>query len=402
MTKNVFVSYTHDSNAHKEWVRDLATFLLKNGINAILDQWDVEFGDDLAAFMEKSITTSDRVLAICTDQYIQKANEGIGGVGYEKKICTAEMLSDPANCRRFVPVVRNVTGERKLPTFFGTPYFVDLSDGQDSGEARHELLRVMHEIPSEKPPLGRSPFLPELSQDSSDIETQPDLPVLGNDILIEFNKRFAQSFPGLRGVQWFCDADIIAERLQILLRQPLIYKEGHLVWWWRGPANMQIKRFERIDGRHFLMDVEELNISRIAAVNIRDIYYRKYIYVETNADESTGLYPVNEENAMQRIEKTGYDYEEYGLVDGTIPVTRPEYDDGAAMIDRRPVDIAGRVELRSRYTTPYNFFIAPNQSPINNSKFDYEIESLLNRILHEKHEFDQLNEFVQRLPRRYR
>ena len=402
MTKNVFVSYSHDSNAHKEWVRDLATFLRENGINAILDQWDVEFGDDLAAFMESSITTSDRILAICTDKYIKKANEGQGGVGYEKTICTGEMLADPENRRRFIPVVRNVTGNRKLPTFFGASYFVDLSDGKDNGSTRHALLRAVHEVPSEKPPLGPSPFLAEQSQPQNDIESQPDLPVLGNDVLFEFNKRFAQSFPGLRGVQWFCDPDIISERLQILLRQPLIFKEGHLVWWWRGPANMQIKRFERIDGRHFLMDVEELNISRIAAVNVRDIYYRKYIYVQTNADEPTGLYPLNEEDVMQRVERTGYDYEEFGLVDGTIPVTRPEYDDDAAIIDGRPVDIAGRVELRSRYTTPYNFMIAPNESPINNSEFDYDIESLLNGILRKENQFDELNELIQRLPRIHR
>ena len=165
---------------------------------------------------------------------------------------------------------------------------------------------------------------------------------------------------------------------------------------------MQIKRFERIDGRHFLMDIEELNISRIAAVNVRDIYYRKYIYVQTNADEPTGLYPVTEEDVMQRVERTGYDYEEFGLVDGTIPVTRPEYDDNAAIIDGRPVDIAGRVELRSRYTTPYNFMIAPNESPINNSEFDYDIESLLNGILREENQFDDLNELIQRLPRKHR
>ena len=34
--KRVFISYSHDSDAHKEWVRDLASFLVGHGIDVIL------------------------------------------------------------------------------------------------------------------------------------------------------------------------------------------------------------------------------------------------------------------------------------------------------------------------------------------------------------------------------
>jgi hypothetical protein len=90
----VFISYSHDSYQHKSWVKKLATDLRENGVDAILDQWDVGLGDDLAAFMESGITSSDRVIAICSKDYVTKANEGEGGVGYEKMIVTGELVEN--------------------------------------------------------------------------------------------------------------------------------------------------------------------------------------------------------------------------------------------------------------------------------------------------------------------
>ena len=37
----VFVSYSHDSDLHKGWVLTLATRLVANGVNVLLDQWDL-------------------------------------------------------------------------------------------------------------------------------------------------------------------------------------------------------------------------------------------------------------------------------------------------------------------------------------------------------------------------
>ena len=78
----VFISYSHDSQQHKEWVLGLATALRTNGIDAVLDQWDLSPGQDIAAFMARGIRTADRVLLICTGPYVSKAETGVGGVGY--------------------------------------------------------------------------------------------------------------------------------------------------------------------------------------------------------------------------------------------------------------------------------------------------------------------------------
>ncbi len=90
----VFVSYSHDSDEHKEWVLRLGTKLRQNGVDVVLDRWDLGAGDDMTLFMEKGVRDSTRVLVICTDTYVRKADVGEGGVGYERLIITARLVRD--------------------------------------------------------------------------------------------------------------------------------------------------------------------------------------------------------------------------------------------------------------------------------------------------------------------
>jgi hypothetical protein len=83
-----------------------------------------------------------------------------------------------------------------------------------------------------------------------------------------------------------------------------------------------------------------------------------------------------------------------------MPVTRAEYDDGAAIVNGKPVDILGRVALRVRYITPYNFLIAPFESPINNVAFDYELRGFLNDLLQGRDVFEKMCQSIIRLPKR--
>ena len=88
----VFISYSHDSASHKEWVLNFATTLRNRGIDAVLDQWDLKPGDDIPHFMETELSRSDFVIMVCTESYVEKANAGQGGVGYEKMIMTSSLL----------------------------------------------------------------------------------------------------------------------------------------------------------------------------------------------------------------------------------------------------------------------------------------------------------------------
>ena len=70
----VFVAYSHDSPEHKSWVADFSRELRSYGINVVLDQWDLKYGDDVTLFIESNIREAEKVLIICTDKYIEKTN----------------------------------------------------------------------------------------------------------------------------------------------------------------------------------------------------------------------------------------------------------------------------------------------------------------------------------------
>jgi len=55
------ISYSHDSQAHKDWVRALAERLTKDGIKVVLDQWHLSLGMHCLASWKRA----SRVRATC-------------------------------------------------------------------------------------------------------------------------------------------------------------------------------------------------------------------------------------------------------------------------------------------------------------------------------------------------
>jgi hypothetical protein len=152
-----FISYSHDSQSHKKWVLDLATRLRNAGVDAILDQWELKAGDDLPHFMEQNLAACDYVLMICTEKYVQKANGGLGGVGYEKMIVTSDLMKG-IDSNKVIPVIRQ-EGTRNVPTFLKTKLFVDFSKSDDFEFGFDELVRTLHNAPLyKKPEIGNNPF----------------------------------------------------------------------------------------------------------------------------------------------------------------------------------------------------------------------------------------------------
>jgi hypothetical protein len=92
----------------------MACRLVESGVETTLDQWDLQLGSNLMKFMEHGLTKSDRVLVVCTDNYNKKSNEGLGGVGYEKNVLTAELFIDQ-DTAKFIPCIRGVTTRLKTP-----------------------------------------------------------------------------------------------------------------------------------------------------------------------------------------------------------------------------------------------------------------------------------------------
>ncbi len=153
----VFISYSWDGDEHKDWVRQLASHLRGHGVNVVLDQWDVRLGDDLPFFMEQGLSKAHLVLCICSSQYVEKANAGKGGAGYEKRILAADMLND-SNRRHIIPIIKNNHSESKLPIFLSGLLYLDFDRGNYYDCYRSLLERIFGEDIRNKPPLGENPF----------------------------------------------------------------------------------------------------------------------------------------------------------------------------------------------------------------------------------------------------
>src|SRR5438132_2173190 len=154
----LFVSYSHDSEQHKDWVLTLTTRLMANGVDVILDQWDLTLGADLPRFMEQGLSEAKRVLAICTDDYVQKANAGRGGVGYEKMILTAQLMQEISS-DRIIPVVRSGSTIPPVPTFLSSRVYIDFRDDLAFESKYAELIRDIHgQQVKPRPALGPNPF----------------------------------------------------------------------------------------------------------------------------------------------------------------------------------------------------------------------------------------------------
>jgi hypothetical protein len=204
------------------------------------------------------------------------------------------------------------------------------------------------------------------------------------DSLIKFSQRFSQAFPEVKDIEWFKDSEDIADRLNTLLNEP------SLAWWWGDLRQSAIEEFSHVENNDFLMDegegIHELHIVKIAALNLGEDY-QKAVYVEVKGVSPTGVYPTGS------IDQ----FETYHLVDGKIPI---EYGEREVMINGELTDISGRDKVvRFRYIKPYNFIIAPNQSPINNCDFNKDRYYYLNQILKGQNVFDEMCNAIRKLPK---
>ena len=172
MTKRVFISYSHDSDDHKNWVRSIAALLIKHGVEVILDQWDLRIGEEIPRFVEESILNSDRVLLFCTENYVAKANKRVGGVGLEALVINSTLMEDLGSTK-FIAIVKQNGEQVKLPELLKNRLYINLSHDETFDSEMERLVREIHGVGNlGKPPLGPNPFD---QNDSDENNTKLDL-----------------------------------------------------------------------------------------------------------------------------------------------------------------------------------------------------------------------------------
>ncbi len=162
----LFISYCWSSEEHQNWVINLGTALRENGVDVILDKWDLKEGNDANAFMEKMVSDEEvkKVIMIIDEHYSEKANKRKGGVGTEAQIISAEVYAS-VNQNKFVAVIasNNSEGLPKTPVFYKSRIYIDLSNEDLYNQNFEQLLRWIFDKPLyTKPEIGKMPaFLDE-------------------------------------------------------------------------------------------------------------------------------------------------------------------------------------------------------------------------------------------------
>lgn len=141
--KRVFISYSWIPSTNKDRVKVLADKLIKDGIDVVIDIYNLQPGNDRFYFMERMVSdpSIDKVLIICNDAYSKKADQRSGGVGIESMIITPEVYGSVMQTK-FIPIVfeTDKEGNAYLPIYLKSKYYFDLSNSQNFEQQYRSLL----------------------------------------------------------------------------------------------------------------------------------------------------------------------------------------------------------------------------------------------------------------------
>lgn len=289
-TPQAFISYSWDDDVHKQWVRNLAERLREDGVKAVLDQWETSPGDQLPAFMERTIRESKFVVIVCTPNYKNRSDSREGGVGYEGDIMTAEVMNEQ-NHRKFIPVLRSGNWSDVAPSWLSGKYYVNLSTESENYERNYkDLLNTLLGTRESPPPVESSHGEHAATATRQYKSTEPDSNAGFEDIKITrviVEKVTEPRNDGTPGSALYAIPFSLS-------------KKPHPVWQklfiknWNHPpsfTNMHRPGIARIKGANVILDgttieeVEQHHRDTLqAAVNITNQQFRKWLNVQERID----------------------------------------------------------------------------------------------------------------------
>lgn len=177
----VFISYSWDSESHKENVLKLANRLVSDGIDCNIDQYQVSPPERWPHWIRNQVEEANFVLVVCTEQYQRRfqSKEEIGkgkGVTWEGAIINQYMYDQISN-NKFIPIVFSAGQSQYIPIELRgfTYYIVDTKNlDLDSNKSYEALYRHLTKQPeTQKPKLGKlRPLMPRQTSQNSFEETQ--------------------------------------------------------------------------------------------------------------------------------------------------------------------------------------------------------------------------------------
>lgn len=404
----IFYSYAHADETHREELEKHLSILRRQGIIADWHDRKILPGEDWERAISDNLESAEIILFLVSSDFLAS------DYCYDIEVKRAIERHESGEAVIIPVIVRPVdftgapfSGIQALPkdakpvTTFNNPDEVWFEIAQGIRDICESIAGTQRNNSSGEKAIAEMPT----EESEGDVLSEHER----SDIL--FWHRMHDAFPGLRDVDEL-RGENAADRLEILFKEPIhqiIHStesgrplRNYPFWWFRGGSNMYIPHFERIESSRVLFDVMEIEIDRLVAVRRENHPSRDFVYVQTNADKPVGIYAYRDGEIAARLEhniKSGYEssvYEEYGLWEGR-PITRAEYDDGAAVIDGTPTRLTG-ADLRSRFLTPHNFMLCGREHVANQVRFDLILQSIFDDILMGTRTIDDLIDIIQKLP----
>ncbi len=152
----VFISYSHDSQEHKDRILTLANRLRAEGVDCNIDQYEESPAEGWPRWMMNQVEWADFVVVVCTEQYDRRfrgrEEPGIGrGVTWEGAIITQELYDSHVKSTKFVPVVFSSGDENFIPIMIRAFSRYDLYT-EEGYQAFYR--RLTNQPLNPKPPLG--------------------------------------------------------------------------------------------------------------------------------------------------------------------------------------------------------------------------------------------------------
>ena len=382
----VFISYSRDNPDVTAAVSQLANQLEQDGVKTVLDQNDLQPGQDMNHFMlslrnDKTIT---KVLLICDTTYKMKADERMSGVGKEVGIILGEVLANPLQTR-IIPV--SWDGDFDWPNFCEGRYGLMFPRGKDAEQKYQELLAVIRsDSPSHKNTIQSNTLSyyrkPSVYRD--DREQVSDF----------FFNRFCRAFP---------DSDIhpehslkkeIRSRLRVLFERPV---ESDSIWWLSSEGNGEFNSFnwDSNSNKEFFINGNAgwfscCDLTKVVPICARMTDWTANVYVESALTSAPPQHLLSADSSpvIRFFHKSGRE------LSGSERDCGCFYKDGICH-EFKNSDV---IEVTTR-PRPFNFLICPKFGPVIQGKRDFEIVDILNAILQHEQTVDDLREYLLHIPK---
>jgi hypothetical protein len=143
-----FISYSWEDPLHMEWVKDLALRLMGQRIDIVLDVLALSFNinapqNEINNWMTQAINNADKIIAVLTPKYRQKAESGEGGVGFEYGRLRNEAEVVSKRLKRYVGVLRKGDQSRSLPSLERAIPIINMRNSVEEEEGFPALVQAI-------------------------------------------------------------------------------------------------------------------------------------------------------------------------------------------------------------------------------------------------------------------